>query len=53
MNVNITKTKEYYQSLQYSSMCNCNYRLQVKSAYPKAADYLSHLGIDIEKPCIR
>ena len=54
MNVNITKTKEYYQSLQDSLMCNCNYCrnyiLQIKSAYPKAADYLLHLGIDIEKP---
>ncbi len=35
-------------------MCNCNYcrnyRLQIKSAYPKVAEYLGVLGIDIEKP---
>ena len=54
MNVNVSKTKEYYHSLTEASMCDCGYcrryRLQVKSAYPKVAEYLISLGIDIEKP---
>ena len=54
MNVNIPKTKEYYCSLPETSLCDCsycrNYRLQVKSAFPKVAVYLDSLGIDIEKP---
>lgn len=48
------KTKEYYDSMTEASMCDCNYcrsyRLQIKAAYPKVAEYLSTLGIDIEKP---
>lgn len=35
-------------------MCDCSYcrsyRLQIKSAYPLVAEYLTTLGIDIEKP---
>lgn len=54
MNIDISKTKAYYHSISESSMCNCNYcrsyRLQIKSAYPKVAEYLGVLGIDIEKP---
>ena len=54
MNVNSVITKEYYNSLSEASLCDCaycrNYRLQVKSAYPKIAEYLCSLGIDIEKP---
>ena len=54
MNVDIAKTKAYYNSIIETSMCDCaycrNYRLQVKSAFPKVAEYLYSLGIDIEKP---
>lgn len=54
MNVDISKTKEYYHSITETSLCDCayccNYRLQVKSAFPKVAEYLVSLGIDIEKP---
>lgn len=54
MNVDITKTKAYYHSITETSLCDCaycrNYRLQVKSALPKVAEYLCSLGIDIEKP---
>lgn len=54
MNVNIPKTIEYYHSLSEASMCDCSYcrsyRLQVKSEYPKVAEYLTTLGVDIEKP---
>ena len=54
MNADITKTREYYNSITETSLCDCaycrNYRLQVKSAYPEVAEYLYSLGIDIEKP---
>lgn len=54
MNVNVSETKEYYHSLTEALMCDCdycrNYRLKVKSAFPKVAMYLDSLGIDIEKP---
>lgn len=54
MNVNITKTKEYYNSIGDSELCDCdycrNYRLQVKVAFPDVTVYLDSLGIDIEKP---
>ena len=54
MNVDIAKTKEYYAALANSELCNCtycrNYRLQVKSAYREVAEYLTTLGVDIQKP---
>ncbi len=54
MNVDIAKTKEYYAAIADSELCDCsyccNYRLQIKSAYPEAAEYLMTLGIDIQKP---
>ena len=54
MNVNISATKDYYNSITDALLCDCNYcrsyRSQVKSAFPKVAAYLDSLGIDIEKP---
>ena len=54
MNVDIAKTKEYYAAIADSELCDCsycrNYRLQIKSAYREVAEYLTTLGIDIEKP---
>ena len=54
MNVNISATKDYYNSITDSSLCDCgycrSYRLQFKSVFPKVAAYLDSLGIDIEKP---
>ena len=54
MNVDITKTKEYYASIADSELCDCsycrNYRLQIKSAYPEVAEYLASLGVHIQKP---
>ena len=53
MNVNILKTKEYYNTLLETDLCDCgycrNYRTEVKSAYPNVATYLESLGIDINK----
>ena len=54
MNVNITKTKEYYATITDSELCSCgycrNYRLQIKSVLPDVTAYLGSFGIDIEKP---
>ena len=54
MNVDIAKTKSYYNSIAETSLCDCaycrNYRLQIKKAFPKVAEYLYSFGIDIEKP---
>ena len=54
MNVNVSRTQEYYHSITKDSVCDCSYcrsyRLQIKSAFPKVAEYLDSLGIDIEKP---
>lgn len=54
MNLDIIKTKEYYHSLSIESLCNCaycnNYRFHIKNVYPNVAEYLTSLGIDIEKP---
>jgi len=54
MNVDIAKTRAYYNAITETSVCDCaycrNYRLQVKSVFPKVAAYLYSFGIDIEKP---
>lgn len=52
--MNIEETKQYYSSLTAEALCDCvycrNYIREVKNAYPKVADYLFTLGVDIEKP---
>ena len=54
MNVDVSATKDYYNSITDSALCDCNYcsnyRLQIKSAFPEVATYLETWGIDIEKP---
>ena len=54
MNVNISGTRAFYNSITESSLCDCsycrNYRLQIKSAVLNVAIYLDSWGIDIEKP---
>ena len=54
MDINIAKTKEYYTSIGKSLLCDCSYcqcyRKQIRSVYPKVAEYLDSLGVDIEKP---
>lgn len=54
MNVDIAKTKEYYNMIEEPALCDCSYcrsyRLQVGSAFPRIAKYLNSIGIDIEKP---
>lgn len=52
--MNIDKTRSYYEKLSSHDLCDCayckNYIGEVKNTYPKVAEYLSSLGIDIEKP---
>ena len=47
----ITKTKEYYSSIEESLLCDCSYcrcyREQVRTEYLEVVEYLDSLGIDI------
>lgn len=53
MNVDVSATRDYYNSITDSALCDCsycrNYRLQIKSALPEVTTYLDSLGVDIEK----
>lgn len=48
------KTKEYYEQLASSDLCQCaycrNYVKEVKKSYPLVSKYLENIGVDIEKP---
>ena len=48
------KTRAFYSQLSGKDICGCaycqNYVRQIRAAYPEAADYLSRLGVDVEKP---
>lgn len=52
--MHIEKTKAFYQQLESGELCDCvycqNYIREIKSAYPEAAEFLSQLGVNIEKP---
>ena len=52
--MDIKKTKEFYRQIKSDDLCNCtyckNYIREIKSTYPKVSEYLSRLGVDIEKP---
>ena len=52
--MNIEKTKQYYDHLTDTDICDCeycqNYVREVKAAYPELTDYLGEIGVDIEKP---
>ena len=54
MDVDVSATRDYYNFITDSTLCDCaycrNYRLQIKSALPEVATYLDSFGIDIEKP---
>jgi hypothetical protein len=54
MNVDIEKTKTYYNAIEPESLCDCNYcknyYTQIKGDYPAIAEYLASFGVDIEKP---
>ena len=52
--LSIKETKQYYDSLTAEDLSNCaycrNYIREIRNAYPKVAEYLLALGVDIEKP---
>ena len=52
--MDIKRTKQYYKQLSSHDLCDCaycqNYIGEIKSTYPKVAEYLFSLGIGIEKP---
>lgn len=52
--MDIIKTRAYYEQIKGSDLCSCdycrNYISEIKSSYPELAEYLCGLGIDIEKP---
>lgn len=52
--IDVAKTREYYESLTPEDLCQCaycrNYCKEIKAAYPLLVDYLSGIGVDIEKP---
>lgn len=51
--MDIERTKAYYEQIKEDSLCPCiycqNYYRQIRGAYPALSEYLSHLGVDIEK----
>ena len=53
MDIDVSKTKTYYDSITEESLCDCaycrSYRTQIKSAYPQVAVWLESMGADIEK----
>lgn len=54
MNVQISKTRHYYNTLSDSSLCDCsycrNYRTHIRTALPVLCAALQSLGIDPQKP---
>ena len=52
--MDIEKTKQYYSEFTREDCCLCdycqNYIDEIKAAYPKVAEYLMTLGVDIEIP---
>ena len=54
LNLNLEGTKSYYEQISNRYLCDCaycqNYVREIKVTYPKVAEYLCSLGIDIEKP---
>lgn len=54
LNLDIERTKSYYAQIGNRDLCDCaycqNYSSEVKTTYPKVAEYLYSLGVDIEKP---
>ena len=54
MNIDIVKTKEYYNSLSSDMLCDCDYcklyYVKSRKEFPKLALWLDKYGVDIEKP---
>ena len=52
--MDVIKTRNYYKTINNDSLCSCdyckNYRKEIQKTYPALSDFLSDIGIDIEKP---
>ena len=52
--MDVQRTSDYYAHLTDDDLCQCatcrNYMMRIKAAYPRVAEYLKTMGIDIEKP---
>lgn len=52
--MDIKNTKLFYENIKDEEICSCayckNYIKEVEKTYPKLADYLESLGVDIKKP---
>lgn len=52
--MDLEKTRALYQRTGPHDLCTCdyckNYVQQIKAAYPKVAEFLNTMGVDIEKP---
>lgn len=54
IDVDVSKTKQYYDNLSYDNLCKCGwcvlYYSKAKQKYPDVAGWLESQGIDINKP---
>jgi len=52
--MDIIKTREYYESLEKSDLCQCEscryFYKEIKRRYPAVSSYLEKIGVDIAKP---
>ena len=52
--MDIEETRKYYSNTTRENCCTCDYCQnlidEIKTAYPKVADYLETLGVNIEHP---
>ncbi len=52
--MNVEKTKAFYKQIKNDDLCSCaycqNYVKEITASYQALAEYLNHLGVDIEKP---
>ena len=52
--MDLEATKAYYAGMGRESVCSCDYCQnlvdEIKVAYPKVAEFLSELGVNIERP---
>ena len=52
--MDIEKTKSYYANFTREHVCKCDYCQnlidEIKGAYPEVSEYLSSLGVNIERP---
>lgn len=52
--MNIKNTQKYYEEMENSELCQCdycvNYVQEIKKSYPLLAKHLAIMGVNIKKP---